>query len=69
MPRCKCDCGKDTVHGNFMPGHDQRLRTKLEQKVGGLLNLKKLVDYSSSYSNNEIPMEDFKAKLNGIFNR
>jgi hypothetical protein len=62
-----CDCGEDTAGGNFKPGHDQRLRSQLEQKVGGLLNLKELVNSSFSYSNGDIPLDDFRAKLEEMF--
>ena len=40
--RCQCGCGDEAV-GWFLPGHDQKLRAKLEQQVGGLLCLKEIV--------------------------
>jgi hypothetical protein len=50
MPRridpkpCGCGCGGQTRGGDFLPGHDQRLRAILEEKAGGLLNLKRIVE-------------------------
>jgi hypothetical protein len=52
MPRkidpksCACGCGGETRGGDFMPGHDQRLRAAIEERVGGLLNLKRIVEES-----------------------
>lgn len=41
---CECGCGELTKGGNFLPGHDQRLRISLEKRAGGLLALRDLVD-------------------------
>ena len=52
MPRkiipkpCNCNCGGTTKGGEWLPGHDQRLRAAIEGKAGGLVNLKKLVEKS-----------------------
>ena len=35
---CACGCGGITAGGNFLPGHDQRLRAELERRVGGLIS-------------------------------
>ena len=43
MAECGCGCGKETRGGDFLPGHDQRLRTALEQRVGGLLSMERVV--------------------------
>ncbi len=67
MPTCACGCGEKDAGRKFKTGHDQRLRSHLEQEVGGLLNLKELVNSSYSYSNGEIPLEKFRAKLAEIF--
>jgi hypothetical protein len=40
---CECGCGENVL-GGFKPGHDQKLRIALEQRVGGLLALRSLVD-------------------------
>ncbi len=50
MPRikkpqpCRCGCGEMTKGGWYIPGHDQKLRTAIENKVGGLEQLKRLVE-------------------------
>ena len=50
MPRrmvpglCECGCGEMTRGGWYMPGHDQKLRSAIEEKVGGLLELRGLVE-------------------------
>jgi hypothetical protein len=43
MPECVCGCGQETRGGDFLPGHDQKLRTALEQRVGGLSTMAKVV--------------------------
>lgn len=42
MPSCECGCGSAAT-GAFLPGHDQKLRTDLERRAGGLLALRELV--------------------------
>ena len=52
MPRkmtpqlCKCGCEQMTKGGEYAPGHDQKLRAAIEKEVGGLLELKSLVEES-----------------------
>jgi hypothetical protein len=41
---CACGCGGRTRGGEFLPGHDQTLRTAIETQVGGLLELRALVE-------------------------
>ncbi|MGH0002803.1 hypothetical protein ACQU0X_22235 [Pseudovibrio ascidiaceicola] len=41
---CACGCEALTKGGEFLPGHDQKLRAALEHTAGGLLELKKLVE-------------------------
>ena len=42
--RCNCNCGGMTKGGWYLPGHDQKLRAAIEEKAGGLLELKTLVE-------------------------
>ena len=45
VPRlCNCDCGGMTKGGWYLPGHDQKLRAAIEEKTGGLLELKALIE-------------------------
>lgn len=41
--RCECGCGTPTYR-RFKAGHDQKLRIALEKQVGGLLNLRAVVE-------------------------
>jgi hypothetical protein len=50
MSSCSCGCGERTAGGVFKPGHDQKLRTELEQRAGGLLSLAKLVDTAEQFA-------------------
>ncbi len=68
MSECECGCGKETLGGNFLPGHDQILRTKLESKVGGMLSLRDLLQLAESYSKGELPLQDFGIMVKKIFN-
>ena len=44
MKWCECGCGEQTKGGDFLPGHDQKLRVEIEKVAGGLLKLKELVE-------------------------
>jgi hypothetical protein len=45
VPRkCDCGCGGMTKGGWYIAGHDQKLRIAIEDKAGGLLELKALVE-------------------------
>lgn len=44
MKECGCGCGEATGGGEFRPGHDQKLRTELERRAGGLRNLARMVE-------------------------
>lgn len=47
---CECGCGETAVVGSFRPGHDQKLRTDLERRVGGLLALRSLVEAAEAFA-------------------
>jgi hypothetical protein len=40
MPICTCGCGEQTKGGKWLPGHDQKLRSAIENEVGGLESLR-----------------------------
>ena len=54
MPICECGCEGSTQGGNFLPGHDQRLRSSLEERVGGLLGLRTLINGAQRYQQGAI---------------
>jgi hypothetical protein len=66
---CECGCGETTTRGNFSPGHDQRLRTSLEKRVGGLSALRILIESAERLAKNEISPEEHIANVRGIFSR
>jgi len=62
MPICECGCGGEAVNGQFLPGHDQKLRSKIEGMAGGLLYLRNLVEIAHQYSNDEISLHQYGDK-------
>lgn len=44
MASCECGCGRAPASGRFLPGHDPRLRSDLEQRVGGFLALRSIIE-------------------------
>jgi hypothetical protein len=46
---CECGCGEDAVNGSYKPGHDQKLRISLERRVGGLSNMRALVESAEQF--------------------
>jgi len=67
MPECQCGCGEQTAAGQFLPGHDQRLRSQLEQRVGGLLALRALVDQAAK--RNFLVDQSIVNSIGGAFQR
>jgi len=59
MPICACGCEELTKGGVFCPGHDSKLRSKIESKIGGLLNLEKLVEAALEYANGQTSLDEF----------
>jgi hypothetical protein len=53
MALCECGCGGETKGGKFLPGHDQKLRSKLEKDTGGLLPLRSLVEAARKYAEDD----------------
>ncbi|MDO9542896.1 MAG: hypothetical protein Q7J98_11325 [Kiritimatiellia bacterium] len=69
MNKCKCDnCDKSTSR-DFFPGHDQRLRANLEQKVGGLLSLKELVIACIEYATGKTSDSEILRTIRQLFTR
>jgi hypothetical protein len=58
MPICACGCDQPTKNAAFLPGHDQRLRKQLQEKVGGLLLLSSLVKVTDMYAQGKMSLDD-----------
>ena len=68
MPTCQCDqCGQEPESGQFLPGHDQKLRADLERRVGGLIPLKHLVASAESYATGNSSESDFTKTIRQLF--
>jgi hypothetical protein len=67
MPECACGCGESTKGGKFLPGHEQKLRKSLEQEVGGVALLDKLVKAGKLYADGKMGLEDLGDLVRLIF--
>ena len=67
MSKCECGCGQETKGGDFAPGHDQKVRAALEARVGGLLNLRTLVDAAESYATGSGTTEGLTQDVRSVF--
>jgi hypothetical protein len=67
MPLCACGCGEETKRAKFLPGHDQKLRKRLEETVGSLLLLAKLVEAGKMYVEGKMSPEDLGRLVQTIF--
>lgn len=66
MPECACGCGERTAGGLFRPGHDQKLRSDTEARVGGVLRLARLVDAAESFSQGKISADELATRVRAI---
>ncbi len=64
--KCNCGCQLDSTR-DFLPGHDQKLRTALEIRVGGLLALRSLVEASESYVLGDLDEAGLLKKVRAAF--
>lgn len=64
---CGDGCGGRTSGGKYLPGHDQRHRTSLERRVGGLPGLSGLVDAADDYAQDRISLKTLGARVKEIF--
>jgi len=67
MKVCECGCGEESNLGIFCQGHDQKLRTSLEQQVGGLLALRSLVQAAESYAKGRMSDDAFTQHVRAVF--
>jgi hypothetical protein len=65
--QCECGCGESPVGGIFLPGHDQRLRKALEERVGGLLALRSLVQAAEAYAHGRESLHPFSDRIRTLF--
>lgn len=68
MAQCECGCLEKTVSGSFRPGHDQKLRTTLEHRVGGLVALRSLVESAEELAAGSISPENHAHQVCTILN-
>jgi hypothetical protein len=66
MAQCECGCGQDSTR-DFLPGHDQKLRTALEARVGGLLALRSLVAGAEAYAEGNSTEVQLQQKVRALF--
>jgi hypothetical protein len=64
---CACGCGEKPVKGHFRPGHDQRLRTDLERRVGGLIALRMLVEAAEYFVGGDVGSAQFSGMVKELF--
>jgi len=69
MGDCKCGCGNEAKIGDFIPGHDQKLRVSLENEVGGIFALQDLIQAARKYSYGETGAEDFLNLVRRVFSK
>ena len=65
---CACGCGGSPVSGVFLPGHDQKLRADLERRVGGLVQLRMLVEAAEYFVDGSIGSSMFNSMVKDVFN-
>ena len=69
MAFCACGCGDATAGGSFKQGHDQRLRTKVEERAGGLVALSRLVDAAEDFATGRLTSDEFIQHVRRQFDR
>lgn len=66
MTTCECGCGLESA-SDFLPGHDQKLRSQLESRVGGILSLRALVNAAELYAHGESSDDVFTKLVRSLF--
>lgn len=62
-PVCRCGCDGVTAKGDFLPGHDQKLRTELERRVGGLSALHSLIENAEGFAAGRLTADELGAAV------
>jgi len=65
MATCECGCGQQST-GEFMPGHDQKLRTGLERRMGGLLKLRALIKAAEAHRDGGSTESEFARQVRAM---
>lgn len=63
---CACGCGEKASKGTFLPGHEQRLRADLERRVGGLIQLRMLVEAAEYFAEGSIGSSMFNSMVKDL---
>jgi len=64
---CACGCGGRPAKGEFLPGHDQKLRADLERRVGGLIALRMLVEAAEHFMDGSVGSGQFNGMVKELF--
>jgi uncharacterized phosphosugar-binding protein len=59
MALCVCGCGEATAGGLFKSGHDQKMRSDIERRAGGLVPLKLLIGSAEEFANGRMDLDTF----------
>ncbi|MGO9316804.1 MAG: hypothetical protein ACLPXT_03735 [Terracidiphilus sp.] len=66
---CQCECGVIAPNGLFLPGHDQKLRIDLENRVGGIMAMRELVEAAEKFSRGKSNSTVLAKTVESIFSR
>ncbi len=66
METCACGCSGRPARGEYLPGHDQKLRAKLESQLGGLSALNRLFEAAISYTDGHMSLEGLGTRTRDI---
>jgi len=68
MGNCKCGCGEFTRNNrNFIPGHDQKLRSQIEAEAGSIFAVQDIIAAAKYYSCGAITSGELTTTVREIF--
>ena len=65
MTTCECGCGQQSTR-EFLPGHDQKLRTALERRLGGILHLRALVQAAEAHVDGALTESELSRRVRAL---
>lgn len=65
--RCECGCGTPVRGRDFAPGHDQKLRIQIEERVGGLLALRDIIGRLEEHAGGHSTAEELSSAVHDAF--